>query len=151
MSETPKKPAQVEGRVADATDKNWVDRFCPPWSRPYLRLSRADRPAGTWLLLIPCWWGLFLAILGDPNGATWADAWYFIACAIGAFLMRGAGCTWNDISDRNIEGKVERTKSRPIPKQLRGHLPKQTFCFTTSERERKSETRTTHERRKKYK
>ncbi len=56
-----------------------------------------------------------MAILGDPNGATWADAWYFIACAIGAFLMRGAGCTWNDISDRNIDGQVERTKSRPIP------------------------------------
>lgn len=115
MSETPKKPAQVEGRVADATDNNWVDRFCPTWSRPYLRLSRADRPAGTWLLLIPCWWGLFLAILSTPNGATWADAWYFIACTIGAFLMRGAGCTWNDISDRHIDGKVERTKSRPIP------------------------------------
>ncbi|MBE9475705.1 MAG: 4-hydroxybenzoate octaprenyltransferase [Proteobacteria bacterium] len=115
MSETRKKPAQVDGQVADAVDKNWVDRFCPAWSRPYLRLSRADRPAGTWLLLIPCWWGLFMAILGDPNGATWADAWYFIACAIGAFLMRGAGCTWNDISDRNIDGQVERTKSRPIP------------------------------------
>ncbi len=115
MHEHEKKPAQVEGRVADATDKNWVDRFCPAWSRPYLRLSRADRPAGTWLLLIPCWWGLFLAALGDPNGANWLDAWYFLACAIGAFLMRGAGCTWNDISDRDIDGKVERTKSRPIP------------------------------------
>ena len=115
MSETPKKPAQVDGQVADAVNKNWVDRFCPPWSRPYLRLSRADRPAGTWLLLIPCWWGLFMAILGDPSGATWADAWYFIACAIGAFLMRGAGCTWNDITDRDIDDKVERTKSRPIP------------------------------------
>ena len=115
MHEHEKKPAQVEGRVADATDKNWVDRFCPAWSRPYLRLSRADRPAGTWLLLIPCWWGLFLAALGDPNGFTRLDAWYFVACAIGAFLMRGAGCTWNDISDRNIDGLVERTKSRPIP------------------------------------
>ncbi len=115
MSETPKKPAQVDGQVADAVNKNWVDRFCPPWSRPYLRLSRADRPAGTWLLLIPCWWGLFMAILGDPNGATWLDTWYFIACAIGAFLMRGAGCTWNDITDRDIDDKVERTKSRPMP------------------------------------
>ncbi len=115
MSETHKKPAQVDGQVADAVDKNWVDRFCPAWSRPYLRLSRADRPAGTWLLLIPCWWGLFLGILADPNGATRADTWYFIACAIGAFLMRGAGCTWNDISDRHIDGQVARTKSRPIP------------------------------------
>ncbi len=115
MSETPKEPAQVEGQVADAVDQNWVDRFCPAWSRPYLRLSRADRPAGTWLLLIPCWWGLFMAILSDPSGAKWADAWYFMACAIGAFLMRGAGCTWNDITDRDIDDKVERTKSRPIP------------------------------------
>jgi len=115
MSETPNKPAQVKGRVSDATDKNWVDRFCPAWSRPYLRLSRADRPAGTWLLLIPCWWGLLLATLGDPNGATWNDAWIFAACAIGAFLMRGAGCTWNDISDRDIDARVARTKSRPIP------------------------------------
>lgn len=115
MSELPKKPAQVAGRVADATDKNWVDRFCPLWSRPYLRLSRADRPVGTWLLLIPCLWGLFLAILADGNNADLYDVWIIAACAIGAFLMRGAGCTWNDISDRNIDAQVERTKSRPIP------------------------------------
>lgn len=115
MSEHQKKPAEVAGRVADATDKNWVDRFCPAWSRPYLRLSRADRPIGTWLLLIPCCWGLFLAILSDPSGANPSDIWYFFACAIGAFLMRGAGCTWNDISDRDIDGLIERTKSRPIP------------------------------------
>jgi len=127
MSETRKKPAQVNGRVADATDKNWVDRFCPGWSRPYLRLSRADRPAGTWLLLLPCWWGLFLAALGDPNGASWSEAWIFTACAIGAFLMRGAGCTWNDISDREIDARVARTKSRPIPS---GQVtPKKAACW----------------------
>ena len=115
MSERSKEPVQVAGRVADATEKNWVDRFCPAWSRPYLRLSRADRPIGTWLLLIPCWWGLFLAVLADPEGATSADAWIFVACAIGSFLMRGAGCTWNDITDRDIDEQVERTRSRPIP------------------------------------
>ncbi|MBL4806218.1 MAG: 4-hydroxybenzoate octaprenyltransferase [Rhodobacteraceae bacterium] len=103
------------GRVADATDLNWVDRFAPVWSRPYLRLSRADRPAGTWLLLIPCWWGLALAVAGDPTGATLLDLWIAIGCGIGAFLMRGAGCTWNDISDRKIDAQVARTKSRPIP------------------------------------
>lgn len=103
------------GRVADATDLNWVDRFCPRWSRPYLRLSRADRPAGTWLLLIPCWWGLLLAILFDPAGLQAMDGWIAISCAMGAFLMRGAGCTWNDIADRNIDGQVERTRSRPLP------------------------------------
>jgi len=104
-----------DGRVADATTLNWVDRFAPHWSRPYLRLSRADRPAGTWLLLLPCWWGLGLAVAGDPMGGTLNDIWIAVACAIGAFLMRGAGCTWNDISDQDIDAKVARTKSRPLP------------------------------------
>ncbi len=112
-AQTPEPKQDI--RVADATHKNWVDRFCPLWSRPYLRLSRADRPAGTWLLLLPCWWGLGLAAAADSNGATANDLWIFIACGIGAFLMRGAGCTWNDISDRNFDAKVARTKSRPIP------------------------------------
>jgi len=116
MTETKQIPDPInDGRVADATKMNWVDRFCPRWSRPYLRLSRADRPAGTWLLLLPCWWGLGLAVAGDATGARWADLWIFAACAIGAFLMRGAGCTWNDITDRDIDAKVARTKSRPIP------------------------------------
>ena len=115
MSEHSNRPAQVEGQVADAVDKNWVDTYCPAWSRPYLRLSRADRPIGTWLLLLPCWWGLILAILADQSVVTAYDAWLFTACAIGSFLMRGAGCTWNDISDRHIDGEVERTSSRPIP------------------------------------
>ncbi len=104
-----------DGRVADAVAQNWVDRFAPLWSRPYLRLSRADRPAGTWLLLLPCWWGLGLAVAADPAGGTRADVWIAIACAIGAFLMRGAGCTWNDITDREFDAQVARTKSRPIP------------------------------------
>ncbi|MGG7568342.1 4-hydroxybenzoate octaprenyltransferase [Rhodovulum sp. DZ06] len=108
-------PPAPDGRVADATDRNWVDRFAPPWSRPWLRLSRADRPAGTWLLLLPCWWGLMLAAAADPNGLRWEDAWIFAVCGVGAFLMRGAGCTWNDVTDRNIDGSVERTRSRPIP------------------------------------
>ncbi len=104
-----------DGRVADATSKNWVDRFCPGWSRPYLRLSRADRPAGTWLLLLPCWWGLGLAVAADPAGPGWQDGWIFLACGMGAFLMRGAGCTWNDITDRKFDAEVARTRSRPLP------------------------------------
>jgi 4-hydroxybenzoate polyprenyltransferase len=108
-------PNAVEGRVADATRLNWVDRFAPGWSRPYLRLSRADRPAGTWLLLIPCWQGLALACAADPEGWGPGDIWIFVACAIGAFLMRGAGCTWNDVTDRKIDAEVARTRSRPIP------------------------------------
>jgi 4-hydroxybenzoate polyprenyltransferase len=93
---------------------NWVDTRAPGWARPYLRLSRADRPIGTWLLLLPCWWGLFLSMVHDGQ-ASWFDAWIFIGCGIGAFLMRGAGCTWNDITDRDFDGKVARTASRPIP------------------------------------
>ena len=101
-------------RVADAPEDNWVDRYAPPAFRPYLRLSRADRPIGTWLLLIPCWWGLALAILHDQSPRLF-DLWIFVGCAIGAFLMRGAGCTWNDITDREFDAQVARTRSRPIP------------------------------------
>ncbi|MGB7244777.1 MAG: 4-hydroxybenzoate octaprenyltransferase [Sulfitobacter sp.] len=103
-----------DGQVADAIKGNWVDRLAPAATRPYLRLSRVDRPIGTWLLLLPCWWGLALAILYDQS-PQWFDLWIAIGCAIGAFLMRGAGCTWNDITDRHIDGRVERTRSRPIP------------------------------------
>ncbi|MEM9844516.1 MAG: 4-hydroxybenzoate octaprenyltransferase, partial [Pseudomonadota bacterium] len=102
------------GQVADAVAGNWVDRYAPAVTRPYLRLSRADRPIGTWLLLLPCWWGLALAMLYDGH-AGWHDLWIFAGCAIGAFLMRGAGCTWNDLTDREIDGSVSRTASRPIP------------------------------------
>lgn len=100
--------------VYDAYNDNWVDRYAPEWTRPFLRLSRADRPIGTWLLLLPCWWGLALAMLSDGK-ASWHDAWIFVGCGLGAWLMRGAGCTWNDITDRNFDGKVARTASRPIP------------------------------------
>ena len=101
--------------VSDAPAENWVDRFAPAATRPYLRLSRADRPIGTWLLLIPCLWGLGLAIASDPNGYKLWDAWIAFGCALGAFLMRGAGCTWNDLTDRHIDASVARTKSRPLP------------------------------------
>ncbi|GGL53740.1 4-hydroxybenzoate octaprenyltransferase [Wenxinia marina] len=107
-------PEAHRGAVADAVSGNWVDRLAPAATRPYLRLSRADRPIGTWLLLLPCWWGLLLAILATGT-AGWGDAWIALGCAIGAFLMRGAGCTWNDITDRDIDGSVARTRSRPIP------------------------------------
>ena len=101
------------GTVADSTG-NWVDTRAPAWAQPYLRLSRADRPIGTWLLLLPCYWALGLAVL-HTGTFTGFDLWLIVGCAIGAFLMRGAGCTWNDITDRDIDGQVERTRSRPIP------------------------------------
>ena len=99
--------------VSDAPRGNWVDRYTPAATRPFLRLSRADRPIGTWLLLIPCLWGIALAALQD--GFRPADLWLVAGCGLGAFLMRGAGCTWNDITDRHIDAQVARTRSRPLP------------------------------------
>src|SRR5882724_3459527 len=103
---------EVAARVADATG-NWVDTFAPPWSRPYLRLARLDRPIGSWLLLMPCWWSAALAAAISHNigRLPLVVALFFV----GAFAMRGAGCTWNDITDRDLDAKVERTRSRPIP------------------------------------
>lgn len=102
------------GQVADAVKDNWVDRLAPTWSRPYLRLSRADRPIGTWLLLLPCWWGALLAA-GISGGWSWTVLWVLVGSSLGAWLMRGAGCTWNDITDRKFDAAVARTRSRPIP------------------------------------
>src|SRR3954463_18451 len=99
-------------RVSDATG-NWVDTHAPLWARPYLRLSRLDRPIGSWLLLMPCWWSAALAagVAHDISRLAWVVVLFFI----GACVMRGAGCTWNDITDRDLDAKVERTRSRPIP------------------------------------
>ncbi|WP_299043500.1 4-hydroxybenzoate octaprenyltransferase [uncultured Tateyamaria sp.] len=109
------KPAPApDGQVADAEDHNWVDRYAPASARPYLRLSRLDRPTPVLFLLLPCWWGLALAVLHDQTPRL-EDIWIIVGCAMGALLMRGAGCTWNDITDRNFDGQVERTRSRPIP------------------------------------
>src|ERR1700761_6743248 len=100
------------GSVADATG-NWVDTIAPAWSRPYLRLARLDRPIGSWLLLLPCWWSAALAagVANDLHALPLQIVLFFL----GSFAMRGAGCTWNDITDRDLDAKVERTRSRPIP------------------------------------
>ncbi len=107
-------PPSPDAPVADALNDNWVDKYAPAFTRPYLRLSRADRPIGTWLLLLPCCWGLALAILYDQS-PRWGDLWILAGCALGAWLMRGAGCTWIDITDRDFDAQVARTRSRPIP------------------------------------
>lgn len=107
------QPNAAAGVVADAVPGNWVDRFAPGPLRPYLRLSRADRPIGTWLLFIPCLWGI-AAAAGLSGFRAW-DIWLALSCMVGAFLMRGAGCTWNDITDRDIDAQVARTASRPLP------------------------------------
>jgi 4-hydroxybenzoate polyprenyltransferase len=101
------------GAVADAQRDNWVDRYAPLWLKPYARLARWDRPIGFWLLFWPCAFSLGLAVVKNPaSGFNW---WALLLCLIGSIAMRGAGCTFNDIVDRDIDGKVERTRLRPIP------------------------------------
>jgi len=97
--------------VADAVRGNWVDRYAPAAARPYLRLSRMDRPIGTWLLLLPCWWALAAA----TPALDFRFLWLFVLFGLGALVMRGAGCTFNDIADRDFDAKVVRTRSRPLP------------------------------------
>ncbi len=106
------KPAPAR-TVADAVPGNWVDSLAPESWRPYLRLARADRPIGVWLLLWPCWWSLALA--GIATQSDYPNVWYMVLFAVGAVVMRGAGCTWNDIIDRDYDSQVARTQSRPIP------------------------------------
>lgn len=103
--------SETAGRVADSTG-NWVDLYAPVQFRPYLRLARMDRPIGSWLLLMPCWWSVGLTGLAVDRLPS---LWHIVLFFIGAFAMRGAGCTWNDLVDRDLDGKVERTRSRPIP------------------------------------
>jgi 4-hydroxybenzoate polyprenyltransferase len=104
--------SDVSARVADATG-NWVDTHAPAWSRPYLRLARYDRPIGSWLLLMPCWWSAALAagVGHDVQKLPIAIALFLR----GAVVIRGACCAWNDITERDLDGRVERTRSRPLP------------------------------------
>lgn len=101
-------PSEAQ-RASDIPKGGWIDRWSPAGARPYLRLARLDRPIGTWLLLIPCWWGTALA------GSDWVQGLSLGALfTAGAFAMRGAGCTFNDIVDRDIDRRVARTADRPV-------------------------------------
>ncbi|HAD87319.1 MAG TPA: 4-hydroxybenzoate octaprenyltransferase [Rhodospirillaceae bacterium] len=101
--------------ASDIPAESWIDRVPGAAIRPYLRLARMDRPIGTWLLLLPCWWSLALAApLGPMGAAPWPDPWFMALFAIGALVMRGAGCTVNDIADRDFDAQVARTADRPI-------------------------------------
>jgi 4-hydroxybenzoate polyprenyltransferase len=98
--------------LPDAAPTNWVDRFAPAAIRPWLKLGRFDRPVGIWLLMLPGWQGIVLADVMEhrlPNLGLMGDV------ALGAALMRAAGCAYNDIVDRDIDAKVARTAMRPIP------------------------------------
>ncbi len=100
---------------ADAVHANWVTHMPPPL-RPWLQLMRLDRPVGTWLLLWPCIFGLLLGAAAEERRfLEWRDYYYVILFAVGALVMRGAGCAFNDIIDRDIDAQVARTRGRPIP------------------------------------
>ena len=94
---------------SDIYQNDWVECWLPAPVRPYARLARLDRPIGTWLLLFPGWWGIALA------SRRWPDPVLLLLFAIGAVAMRGAGCTLNDIADRDYDGQVARTRLRPLP------------------------------------
>jgi 4-hydroxybenzoate polyprenyltransferase len=106
-----REPKTASSGFTDIAAGGWIDRHGPALARPYLRLMRLDRPIGTWLLLFPCWWSLAMAA---PPGAL-PDLGLVLLFAIGAIAMRGAGCTYNDIVDRDFDARVERTARRPIP------------------------------------
>jgi 4-hydroxybenzoate polyprenyltransferase len=102
----------VTPKPADALKQHWTDALPEAW-RPYAQLSRLDRPIGWQLLVLPCWMGMAVSRTG--YGFFWDDLAYALAFLIGAIAMRGAGCTYNDILDRDIDAKVERTRLRPLP------------------------------------
>lgn len=100
--------------IGDMPVGGWIDRHTPEAVRPYLKLMRLDRPIGTWLLLFPSWWSITMAMATAPDLSRWAWLYLMVLFGIGALVMRGAGCTINDILDRDIDGKVARTAARPI-------------------------------------
>jgi 4-hydroxybenzoate polyprenyltransferase len=117
------KTAEAEA-LPDARSDHPIWRFAPPAWRPYIQLARLDRPIGWWLLLLPCWWSGALATssLGrSPN------ILHLLLLLLGAMAMRGAGSTYNDLVDREIDAKVERTRNRPLAS---GRLkPRQALAF----------------------
>ena len=115
MSKTPviDPPASHHDNLAPDSTASIVMRVLPAALRPYAALARLDRPIGTWLLLFPCWWGI--AITGLPLADPLETLRLAVLFALGAIVMRGAGCTFNDIVDRDFDAQVARTRARPIP------------------------------------
>jgi len=105
--------ASIHNPASDIIAQSWIMRTTPKPLRPYVMLMRLDRPNGAWLLMMPCWWSITLA-----SSDMWPDVKLLLLFALGAFIMRGAGCVINDIADRNFDGEVARTANRPIPSGL---------------------------------
>ena len=106
---------ESRGRVADAPSRHWVYRALPRSLWPYAQLARWDRPIGWWLLMWPCWWSAALAVAAPAGTLSWQLPFHLLLFMLGAIAMRGAGCTYNDIVDQDIDEKVARTRSRPLP------------------------------------
>lgn len=106
-------PSRLDVKVPDAAHGNFVDQYSPQFLRPYLRLARIDRPIGWWLLLLPCWWSAALAT--HAAGGVLPNLLHLILFFVGAVAMRGAGSTYNDLVDRDLDKQVERTRNRPLP------------------------------------
>jgi len=104
-----------EIKVADALSNSWVYRLLPNWLWPYAQLARWERPIGWWLLMWPCWWSLALAVSASGQANFPLMIKYLALFMLGAIVMRGAGCTYNDLVDEGIDNKVARTRSRPLP------------------------------------
>ncbi|MFZ1813357.1 MAG: 4-hydroxybenzoate octaprenyltransferase [Rhizobiaceae bacterium] len=122
---------EQQDRVADAVQGHWVYRFLPQWIWPYAQLARWERPIGWQLLMWPCWWSAALALSQLPSrngtlpqlfprmaigsGGLEIFVLYLLLFTLGAFVMRGAGCTYNDLVDQDIDDRIARTRSRPLP------------------------------------
>lgn len=113
MNNGQSQAAGQQGGLPDSLPRNWLDRYAPDWLKPYGRLARWDRPIGWWLLLWPCWWSAALAAIAIVRGEP--VLWHLVLFMVGAIAMRGAGCTYNDLVDRDLDAKVERTRRRPLP------------------------------------
>ncbi len=100
--------------LPDAAPANWVDRHAPEGLKDWLKLGRFDRPIGIWLLLLPGWQGITLALAQHRKTPDAHDVWLYVGFLIGACLMRAAGCAFNDVVDREIDARVARTASRPV-------------------------------------
>lgn len=104
--------AEPQAATPDSALPDWLGRL-PDKLRPFASLSRWDRPVGIWLLVLPCWIGIAFTRIGA--GWHWIDLWWALLFFVGAVAMRGAGCTWNDLMDKDLDAGVERTASRPLP------------------------------------
>ncbi len=97
--------------LPDAVRRQYVFRLAPAQAVPFLQLARLDRPIGYWLLVLPCWWSSVLASLATHRPLNF---WHLALFLVGAIVMRGSGSTYNDIVDRDLDAKVERTRFRPL-------------------------------------